>query len=220
MRKPKARRARSGRSPATVARSVLTVAASKGRHIQPSTASASTPPPQTMARSPPRHPEDVAEEQPVQVEPHTLERRRGLPVRWRGHHGPAGRAGCRKAGCRGVRGETSPPRWRTRWRGFRPPDARRAGWRARRRAGRSARSFSPKYARRRHTTKHPAGPVMIARPMPASRARVKKSSSTTQPGGRLSRCTRFTGARLRPRAFRHVRAAPGPRRRHRFRTLS
>src|SRR5690606_1602407 len=36
---------------------------------------------------------------------------------------------------------------------------------------------SPKYAMRRQTTKQPSGPATSARPIPATRARVKKSSS-------------------------------------------
>ena len=48
IRSPNSRRARSGRSPATVARSTLTVAASNGRQIHHSTAGATAPPPQTI----------------------------------------------------------------------------------------------------------------------------------------------------------------------------
>ena len=69
MRNPNARRARSGRSPATVAKSTLTVAASKGRHIQYSTPSASTAASPDDGQIASRHPEDVPEEQSVQVEP-------------------------------------------------------------------------------------------------------------------------------------------------------
>ena len=38
---------------------------------------------------------------------------------------------------------------------------------------------SPKYARRRHTMKHPSGPASKATPMPPTTARMKKSSSMT-----------------------------------------
>ena len=36
---------------------------------------------------------------------------------------------------------------------------------------------SPKYDKRRHTTKHPSGPVTIAIPIPAIKALTKKSSN-------------------------------------------